>query len=177
MLIDSDTTAVLIRDLKHAIIGAKGSRACRESCNGKDKNKTPGRRRCWVDGKLAGWQEAGAGLAEEQAASSEHLSTVLARRAHAHTSAPASLSPPKPGESPRGSYAIVGKGSNYGGNATGVTHVSTGSRGVRSEITHVRISPIPAPPAVALHGIPPASKSCSPLPTSHTHTVPFVTVP
>lgn len=130
----------------------------------------PGRRRCWVDGKLAGWQEAGAGLAEEQAASSEHLSTVLARRAHAHTSAPASLSPPKPGESPRGSYAIVGKGSNYGGNATGVTRASTGSCGVRSEITHVRISPIPAPPAVALHGIPPASKSCSPLPTSHTHT-------
>lgn len=122
-----------------------------------------------MDGKLAGWQEAGAGLAEEQAASSEHLSTVLARRAQAHTSAPASLSPPKPGESPRGSYAIVGKGSNYGGNATGVTHASTGSCGVRSEITHVRISPIPAPPGAALRSIPPCLKELSP-PPRITHT-------
>lgn len=55
MLIDSDTTAVLIRDLKHAIIGAKGSRACRESCNGKDKNKRPAEGDAgWTGSSLAG---------------------------------------------------------------------------------------------------------------------------
>jgi len=41
MLIDSDTAAVLIGDLKRAIIGAKGSSTRRQSHDDKDKNKPP----------------------------------------------------------------------------------------------------------------------------------------
>lgn len=57
---------------------------------------------------------------------------------HARRRSPSHL-PPKPGESPRRSYAIVGKSSNCRDNATGVTHASTESCGVRLEITHMHI--------------------------------------
>lgn len=39
MFIDSDTAAVLIRDPKHAIIGAKGSSTHKQRHDDKDKNK------------------------------------------------------------------------------------------------------------------------------------------
>jgi len=41
MLIDCDTTASLIRDLKHVIFSAKGSPMCKQNHNNEDKNNLP----------------------------------------------------------------------------------------------------------------------------------------
>ena len=85
-----------------------------------------------------GWEQ---GLLVSKLQTAEHLIFTPHTRAGAagRLRAAVRLSPPKPGESPRGSYAIVGKSSNCRDNATGVTHASTQSCGVRLEITHMHI--------------------------------------
>lgn len=166
MLIDSDTATVLIRDPKHAITGAKGSSTHKQSHDDKDKNKPRGRRQCRADreqngrgtakhpqtrllavtlgGGRGAARQLGARFASEQAANHgapEQLIFTPHTRASAagRLRAAVRLSPLKAGESPRGSYAIVAKSSNCRDNATGVTHASTESCGVRLEITHIHI--------------------------------------
>lgn len=160
MLIDSDTAAVLIRDPKHSIMGTKGSSTHKQSHDDKDKNNPlaggdagwmgsslaggqpsvprPGCWwRCW-GGQRSGWER---GLLRSKLQTTEHLifTPHTGAGAAGRLRAAVRLSPPKPGESPRGSYAIVGKSSNCRDNATGVTHASTESCGVRLEITHIHI--------------------------------------
>lgn len=85
----------------------------------------------------------GGGNAGREVCSGASCKAQSSRAADFHTSharrrSPLHL-PPKPGESPRRSYAIVGKSSNCRDNATGVTHASTESCGIRLEITHMHI--------------------------------------
>lgn len=136
-------------------------------------------------GAASGWER---GLLRSKLRTTEHLifTPRTGAGAASRLRAAVCLSPPKPGESPRGSYAIVGKSSNCRDNATGVTHASTESCGVRLEITHIHIyraclrfnpfqhgaeshRPLPMSPH-------PTSKSSSPLPAERTHQAPFTEI-
>lgn len=136
MLIDCDTTASLIRDLKDVIIGAKGSPKCKQNHNDKDKNNLPQAESNarWM-GKPAGtgfvhpraWQRL---LAEPGSTAGWGVPESVAPRA---PPLPCASLPP---DLVSHNYTTVGEDSRRNNNAMGMTHAS---QHIQSEITHIHL--------------------------------------